>query len=122
MSNDLFTIKPVIKQLNDMFKAKSGKDLNGNSARSLQGLLVLAEAIDRAGSTKPDAIRKALAATNLNADQIVMPWAGVKFDAEGQNEKGQGLILQLVGSDYRTVWPTRYKQDKSLPTLPFSWK
>lgn len=122
-ANDLFTIKPVIKQLNDMFKAKSGgKDLNGNSARSLQGLLVLAEAIDRAGSTKPEAIRSALQATSLGADQIVMPWAGVKFDKDGQNEEGQGLILQLVGKEYHTVWPERYKQMKDLPTVPFTWK
>jgi branched-chain amino acid transport system substrate-binding protein len=121
-SNDLYTVKPVIKQLNDMFKKRAGKDLNGNSARSAQAVLVLADAIDRAGSTKPDAIRKALIATNLNADQVVMPWAGVKFDGKGQNVNGQGLILQLVGKEYRTVWPERYKQDKDLPTLPFSWK
>lgn len=122
-ANDLYTIKPVIKQLNDMFKARSGgKDLNGNSARSLQGLLVLAEAIDRAGSTKPEAIRQALAATNLSAEQVVMPWGGVKFDASGQNERGQGLILQLVGGEYRTVWPERYRQGKDLPMLPFGWK
>ncbi len=122
-ANDLFTIKPVIKTINDLYKKRSGgKDLNGNSARSLQGLLVLAEAIDRAGSTKPDAIRDALAKTNLSADQVAMPWAGVKFDANGQNERGQGLILQLVGSEYRTVWPERYKQMKDLPTVPFTWK
>ena len=122
-ANDLDTIKPVIKQLNDMFKSRSGgKNLNGNSARSLQGMLVLASAIDRAGSTKPDAIRQALAATDLSADQIVMPWAGVKFDANGQNERGQGLILQLVGAQYATVWPERYKQNKELPKLPFAWK
>ncbi|HXX86270.1 MAG TPA: ABC transporter substrate-binding protein [Casimicrobiaceae bacterium] len=122
-ANDLYTIKPVIKQLNDMFKARSGKELNGNSARSLQGVLVLAEAIDRAGSTKPEAIRQALAAIDLSADQVVMPWAGVKFDASGQNERGQGLILQLVGSGYNTVWPERYKQRQDLPTVPFlAWK
>ena len=122
-ANDLYAIKPVIKQLNDMFKARSGgKELNGNSARSLQGLLTLAEAIDRAGSTKPDAIRQALAATDLSADQIVMPWAGVKFDAKGQNERGLGLIVQLVGGQYQTVWPERYKQKKELPQLPFAWK
>jgi branched-chain amino acid transport system substrate-binding protein len=122
-ANDLYTIKPVIKQLNDMFKARSGgKELNGSSARSLQGLLTLAEAIDRAGSTKPDAIRQALAATDLSAEQIVMPWAGVKFDAKGQNERGQGLILQFVGSQYQTVWPERYKQKKDLPLVPFAWK
>lgn len=122
-ANDLDTIKPVIKTLNDMFKSKSGgKNLNGNSARSLQGMLVLASAIDRAGSTKPDAIRQALVSTDLSADQIVMPWAGVKFDANGQNERGQGLILQLVGTQYATVWPERYKQNKELPKLPFGWK
>ena len=122
-ANDLHTIKPVIGQLNDMFKAHAGgKNLNGNSARSLQGLLVLADAIDRAGSTKPDAIREALVKTDLSADQVVMPWAGVKFDANGQNERGQGLITQLVGSDYHTVWPERYKQEKDLPKLPFAWK
>jgi branched-chain amino acid transport system substrate-binding protein len=122
-SNDLYTIKPVIKQLNDMFKPRSGgNDLNGNSARSLQGILTLADAINRAGSTSPDAIRKALAATDLTADQIIMPWAGVKFDSKGQNLEGQGLILQLVGKDYQTVWPTRYKKMDNLPTLPFTWK
>jgi branched-chain amino acid transport system substrate-binding protein len=121
-ANDLSTIKPVIKQLNDMFKARAGKELNGNSARSLQGMLVLADAIDRAGSTKPAAIQKALQATNLDADKVVMPWAGVKFDANGQNEKGQGLILQLVGNQYVTVWPERYRQKKDLPMVPFTWK
>ena len=122
-SNDLYTIKPVIKQLNDMFKPLSGgNDLNGNSARSLQGILTLADAINRAGSTNPDAIRKALAATDLTADQIIMPWAGVKFDSKGQNLEGQGLILQLIGKDYQTVWPTRYKKMENLPALPFVWK
>jgi branched-chain amino acid transport system substrate-binding protein len=122
-SNDLYTIKPVIKQLNDMFKPLSGgNDLNGNSARSLQGILTLADAINRAGSTNPDAIRKALAATDLTADQIIMPWAGVKFDSKGQNLEGQGLILQLIGKDYQTVWPTRYKKMENLPALPFAWK
>jgi branched-chain amino acid transport system substrate-binding protein len=122
-ANDLYTIKPVIKQLNEMFKARSGgKELNGNSARSLQGLLTLAEAIDRAGSTKPEAIRNALASTDLSADQVVMPWAGMKFDAKGQNERGQGLIVQLVGGQYQTVWPERYKQKAELPLVPFAWK
>lgn len=120
-ANDLYTAKPIIKQVNDLFKARAGKDLNGNSARSLQGILVLADAIDRAGSTKPEAIRKALETTDLDADQIVMPWAGVKFDKNGQNLKGQGLILQLEGKEYHTVWPTRYKKSADLPKLPFTW-
>lgn len=120
--NDLATAKPVIKIVNDMYKAKTGKDMNGNNARSLQAILVLADAINRAGSTDPEAIRKALAATQLGESQVVMPWAGVKFDENGQNLLGSGLILELKGAQYQTVWPEKYKVDAALPTLPFSWK
>ena len=120
--NDVAAAKAGLKKINDMYKAKTGKDLNGNNARSMQGVLVLADAINRAGSTDPEAIRKALAATDLGESQVAMPWAGVKFDDKGQNTKGSGLILELKGSSYQTVWPEKYRTDKTLPTLPFSWK
>jgi len=121
-SNDVAAAKAGLKKINDMYKAKTGKDLNGNNARSMQGVLVLADAINRAGSTDPEAIRKALAATDLNATQIAMPWQGVKFDEKGQNQLGAGLILELKGAGYVPVWPDTYRTDASLPTLPFAWK
>ncbi|ARP86486.1 ABC transporter substrate-binding protein [Bordetella genomosp. 9] len=121
-SNDIATSKPILKTINDLYKAKTGKELNGNNARSLQGVLVLADAINRAGSTKPEAIRDALKKTDLSEAQIAMPWSGVKFDETGQNSKGAGLILQMTSAGYQTVWPTNYNKDKSLPALPFAWK
>lgn len=121
-ANDVAGAKPVLKVVNDMFKAKYGKDLNGNNARALQGVLVLADAINRAGSTDPEAIRKAIAATSLAANQVVMPWSGVKFDAKGQNTLGAGLILQMKGPGYQTVWPENYRSNKDLPVLPFKWQ
>jgi len=121
-AGDVAAAKPGLKKINEMYQAKTGKVLNGNNARSMQGILVLADAINRAGSTEPEAIRKALAATDLSDSQVAMPWAGVKFDANGQNTKGAGLILELKGSSYVTVWPEQYRADKSLPTVPFTWK
>ncbi len=120
--NDVAAAKPGLKKINEMYRAKTGKDLNGNNARSMQGVLVLAEAINRAGSTDPEAIRRALVATNLSESQVAMPWAGVKFDEKGQNTLGSGLILQLVGPAYQTVWPEKYKTNPALPTVPFVWK
>jgi len=67
--------------------------------------MVLADAINRAGSTDPEAIRKALAATDLPAKSLIMPWKGVKFDASGQNMLGQGILVQIVDGKYHTVWP-----------------
>jgi branched-chain amino acid transport system substrate-binding protein len=121
--NDLGAAKPVIAAINEMYRKRTGgKDINGGNARSLQGVLTLVEAINRAGSTDPEAIRKALAATNMTAKQIVMPWDGIVFDDKGQNTKGSGLILALKGTQYVTVWPEAYKLDKDLPVLPFTWK
>ena len=85
--NDVAAAKAGLKKINDMYKAKTGKDLNGNNARSMQGVLVLADAINRAGSTDPEAIRKALAATDLGESQVAMPWDGVKFDARGRTPR-----------------------------------
>ena len=90
----------------DLYKKKSGGDgLDDGSARSLQGFLVLADAINRAGSTDPAKIQAALRATNMPADQMVAGYNGVKFDDKGQNTLGSSLIIQMRDGDYVPVWP-----------------
>jgi branched-chain amino acid transport system substrate-binding protein len=71
----------------------------------VQGFLVLAEAINRAGSTKPAAIQKALRETDLKPDQLIVGYNGVKFDASGQNTLASTYLTQLSGKQYVTVWP-----------------
>lgn len=95
---------PLIDQL---FRQRSdgGKPLDGNTARNFMGVLVLADAIDRAGSTKPDAIRDALTKTNIPGTLTLMPWNRIHFDATGQNDGGVGIIEQLQDGKYETVWP-----------------
>jgi len=66
---------------------------------------VLADAINRAGSTKPEDIRKALVATDIKGIDMIMPWRGVKFDATGQNTEGTPVIQQVKDGVYHTVWP-----------------
>jgi branched-chain amino acid transport system substrate-binding protein len=102
---DLAKSKPLIKQVNDLFRSRYKIDFTGNSSRTFTGLMVLADAINRAGSTDPEAIRKALAATDLPAKGLIMPWKGVKFDTSGQNTLGQGILVQIVDGKYHTVWP-----------------
>jgi len=102
---DLASKNPLIKQVNDMYLERYKTSFNGNSARSFTGLFALAEAINRAGSTKPEAIQKALVETNIPADKLIMPWKGIKFDANGQNTLGTGIIVQAQEGRYVTVWP-----------------
>jgi branched-chain amino acid transport system substrate-binding protein len=91
--------------INDMFKKKYGRDLDDTSARWMQGFLVLAEAINRAGSTAPDKIQAALKATNLKADQLMIGYRGVTFDETGQNTLSATYLIQLQGKEYKSVWP-----------------
>jgi branched-chain amino acid transport system substrate-binding protein len=91
--------------INQMFKAKYGRDLDDTSARWMQGFLVLADAINRAGSTEPEKIQAALKATDLKPDQLMIGYNGVKFDATGQNILSATYLIQLQGKQYVSVWP-----------------
>ena len=90
----------------EMYKKKSGDEMDDTAARQMQGFFVLCDAIDRAGSTEPAKIQAALRATDLKPDQLMMGYKGVRFDDKGQNVLASGLIIQLQdGENYVTVWP-----------------
>ncbi len=89
-----------------LYRKKTGGDgLDDVSGRGLQGFLVLADAINRAGSTDPGKIRDALMATDLKKDQMVAGYNGVKFDAKGQNTLASSIATQMRGGQYVAVWP-----------------
>ena len=92
-------------KVNEMFKAKTGRDLDDPSARAMQGFLVMCDAINRAKSTDAEKIRVALTQTDLKPEQIIMGFKGVKFDAKGNNVLASTLLIQLKGDTYQAVWP-----------------
>jgi branched-chain amino acid transport system substrate-binding protein len=104
-SLDLAAKRPMVGKINDMYKAKSGKDLSDFSSRQFMGLLVMAEAINRAKSTDGEKIREALVATNIPGEQTIMPWSRVKFDEMGQNNDADPVLLQYVGGKFVTIFP-----------------
>ncbi len=104
-SPDLAGRKPLIKQINDLYESRYHVELTGNSARSFTAMMTLADAINRAGSTNPEAIRKALVETNIPGDKLIVPWKGIKFDATNQNTLGAGIIVQIINGEKRTIWP-----------------
>jgi len=106
-STDLIDKRPVAKVVNEHYKKRSpgGKDLYDFPARAFTGMMTLLDAINRAGSTDPEAIRKALVATTIPGDQLIMTWENVRFDETGQNTGVRGIILQLQGEKYHTVYP-----------------
>lgn len=102
----------------DLYKKKSGEEMDDTVARQMQGFFVLADAIDRAGSTEPARIQAALKATDLKPEQLLIGYRGVKFDDKGQNVLASGAIIQLQdGETYVSVWPKANAQKP--PVLPY---
>jgi branched-chain amino acid transport system substrate-binding protein len=110
---------PAIKQVNDLYLKKYGHDLTENAVRSFNAPFVLADAINRAGSTNPDAIQKALTETNMSAG--IMPWKGIQFDQNHQNKYASLVLQQMVNGEFQTVWPANVATMKVV--WPFSgWR
>jgi branched-chain amino acid transport system substrate-binding protein len=102
----------------DMYKKKSGDDMDDTAGRDMQGFLVLVDAIERAGSTDAAKIQAALKATDLKPEQLMMGYRGVKFDDKGQNSLASAVIIQLQdGENYVAVWPKSNAEKP--PALPY---
>ncbi len=117
-AKDLGVKKAIVKQVNDLFRQKYGTDMNGTSARAFTGVFVLADAMNRARSLEPAKIQAALRETDLKGEQLIMPWEGVKFDDTGQNTKGRGIMVQIQGGQYVTVWPLDLASKELVWPLP----
>ena len=97
-------------------KKTNGDGLEDVSGRGLQGMLVLLDAINRAGSTDAAKIQAALKATDLKVEQMAAGYRGVKFDDKGQNVLATSLITQMRGGQYLAIWPkARATADVILP-------
>ena len=104
-SLDLAAKRPSVGKINEMFKARSGKDLNDLTSREFMGLLILADGIDRAKSIDGEKIREALAATDIPGERTIMPWKRVKFGPDGQNLDADPVLLQWTGGKFVTIFP-----------------
>lgn len=117
-SLDLAEKRPMVGLINEMFKAKSGKDFNDYTSRQFMGLILMAEAINRAKSTDGEKIREALAATDLPGDVTIMPWRRVKYDEMGQNNDADPVLLQYVGKKFVTIAPEQVAVSEAVWPMP----
>ncbi|WP_428533961.1 ABC transporter substrate-binding protein [Rhodopila sp.] len=91
--------------VNAIYQAKTGNEIGDVSGRSLQAFFVLADALNRAGSTDPAKLQAALRATDMPRAAMIIGYDGVRFDASGQNIESATYLTQLQGKGYVTIWP-----------------
>ncbi|MGC8809821.1 MAG: ABC transporter substrate-binding protein [bacterium] len=102
-SPDFINKKPVLGKINEMYKKRSGDDLDGVTIEAFTAVLVIADAFHRAKSTDPEALVQAVRTTDLKTPTL--PGDAVKFNEKGQNMKIISAISQIQEGKYRVIWP-----------------
>jgi branched-chain amino acid transport system substrate-binding protein len=83
------------------------------AAESTAGVLVFVDALERAGSLDPEAVRDALAETDL------MTFYGpVKFDETGKNTAKPMVLYQIQDGQYKVVAPAEWASAKLIHPIP----
>jgi branched-chain amino acid transport system substrate-binding protein len=85
-------------------KRASGKTFDTNSGYSYDGMFVIADVLERAKSTDPDAIVDALKKTNYTAG--LMQYGGpIVFNEIGDNPNAIPTMIEILGQKPVAVWP-----------------
>ena len=114
--------KPVIADVMKIYEEKFGQEMLPGAVRSFHAPLVLADAFNRAGTTEPEAVRKALLETDIPGKYCLSPWEGIKFDPEThQNTYAQYIICQIQDQKFYTVFPSKFATRETIFPFP-SWE
>jgi branched-chain amino acid transport system substrate-binding protein len=95
----------IAKGVMERYEERFNQPMSETAAGTFTAMLVLAEAIDNAGSTDPQRVRAALLNLEIPGRETIMPWSGVRFDASRQNVAANGVVEQRVGQAFRVVFP-----------------
>jgi branched-chain amino acid transport system substrate-binding protein len=85
-------------------RRSSGKTFDTNSGYSYDGMLIVADVLERARSTDPDAIVDAMKKTRFPGGLMVAT-GPVVFNETGDNPNASTAMIQILGQKPVVVWP-----------------
>ncbi|MGR6836035.1 ABC transporter substrate-binding protein [Syntrophomonas erecta] len=113
--------RPFSKETNQRFQEKYGYGMNAEAVKAYTAMYVIKDALERAGSTEPEAIRKALAETKITDGITQMYASEIVFDETGQMINAPLVICQFQNIDGKmqrvTVWP----EEEARPGVDIVW-
>jgi len=107
----------MYKEVNAAFSKKfPGKYIDTNSGYAYLGVLVIADALERAKSTKSPDIVAALKKTYLKQDLMV--GLAVNFDERGDNVNADTALIQILQGSIKVVLPQAAAEAKYVYPVP----
>jgi len=112
----LFTKIDIARQINKMYFPKAGVDIDGPTIEDFSLALVIADAINQAGTTEPADVLEFLKTRTFYAPYYVS--GKIKFDEKGQNEFSASVLVQVLNGVYEVVWPVEFATADPVPAFP----
>jgi branched-chain amino acid transport system substrate-binding protein len=103
---------PAVPKISAEFaKRSSGRYFDASGAYTYEAVLVLADALERAASTDPDAVVAAIKKSSF-AGGITVSNGPVVFNETGDNPNASTAMIQILGQKPRVVWPRDVAEQK----------
>ena len=87
-----------------------------NTPMNYSAVMLVADALERAGAADRAKVIDALAATDGNFTRHIMPYGPTRF-VNGQNQAGQAVNTQIQGNDIKVIFPTDFADAQAV----FPW-
>ena len=121
----IYPASPVYQEANKLFLEKHGVYLDTNSGFAYTGILVLADALERAGSTDAGAIIEAVKATDFKDHPMV--GEAIKFAENGDNINAATALVQVlpdedVNKRVKVVLPKKFAEADYVFPAPQLWE
>ncbi len=109
----------AIKIQDKYYTPKSNQPFDSDSIQEAVMLMVLAQAIEKAGAVDTEKVLKVL--QTMDFPSVMSLSGSVKFGPDGQNVKALSVITQLENQGYNTVFPLKYKDKEPIvPMVPWN--
>ncbi len=103
---------PRTQKVAEEYARKSGgKTFDTNSGYSYEAVLILADVLERARSTDPDAIVDAIRKTSF-AGGLMVSAGPVRFNEVGDNANASTAMIQILHQKPLVIWPKDAAQEK----------
>jgi branched-chain amino acid transport system substrate-binding protein len=111
---------PLTQKVAADYEKRYGDQLTTESAWSYQGVLVIADILERSGSTDPDKFVEAARKTNIK--DHVISGGNIQFDDHGDNIGASTAMVQIREGRARVVQPKEMAEVKVVYPIPKLWE
>lgn len=100
----------------EAYRKRFGAPLSSHSVQAYVAMMVVRDALERAGRADRTAVREALARTRLS--DHILPQGPIEFDRTGENVNAQPALLQNQGGRTVVVGPPAYAEARAVFPVP----